>query len=237
MKKHLLLAAIAATCLGASAQTFGEIFQVTDEKGNVLENGSTIVCETYFDKYEGLIPGFMVPEAVCHFYARNINEEPYQLAYEFYRSSPVLEEVPAGEGGFGDYQACYTYFFDGGIPTNGNCTDAKDGETKYQGGLNDVEVDQNFEMAFHQIGFTNFDPLTIHFTYYVIEADEKLEGAQFDLDIKFTHTYDITNGVTGIDAENGEAEYFNMLGTRVANPVKGELYIVRQGGKTAKVIL
>lgn len=237
MKKLLLLAAIAATSLGASAQTFGEIFEVTDEKGQVLESGSTIVCDTYADKYGGQIPGMVVQEAICHFYAKNINEEPYQLAYEFYRAAPSLEEVPAGEGGFGAYQACYAYFFEGGIPTGGNCTDAKDGEVKYQGGLNDVDVDQIFEMAFHQLDFTSFDPMTIHFTYYVIEGGEKLEGAQFDLDIKFTHTYDITGGVAGIDADATDAEYFNLLGTRVASPVKGQMYIVRQGGKTAKIIL
>lgn len=41
-----------------------------------------------------------------------------------------------------------------------------------------------------------------------------------------------------IDSSNveGAAEYFNLQGVRVANPSEGNLYIVRQGGKTTKVV-
>lgn len=234
MKKVLLLAALVATGVGANAQTFGEIFEVSHE-GQIVENGATIVCETYDDLYGGLMPGMVNLEAICDFNAKNINEEPYQLAYEFYRSVPSLEEVAGGAGGFGAYQACYSYSNPAaGI---GNCTDGADGDVKYFEGLKEIGVGESLDMAFHQIGFTTLDPVTIHFTYFVIEGGEKLEGAQFDLNIKFTHQYDITNGVAGIDADAADAEYFNLLGTRVANPVKGQIYIVRQGGKTAKVIL
>ena len=45
---------------------------------------------------------------------------------------------------------------------------------------------------------------------------------------------------TGIEAINTEdaanCEYFNLQGMRVANPVKGQIYIVRQGTKVAKAI-
>jgi len=33
----------------------------------------------------------------------------------------------------------------------------------------------------------------------------------------------------------GEAEYYNMQGLRVAQPEAGQLYIKRQGGKAVKV--
>ena len=41
-----------------------------------------------------------------------------------------------------------------------------------------------------------------------------------------------------IDAEwsDGEAEYFNLQGIRIAAPVPGEIYIVRQGGKSYKAV-
>lgn len=233
MKKLLLFSAATLVCLGASAQTFGEIFEVTDENGQVLESGATIVCDTYINSW-AMIPDAVNLEAGVDFYAKNINEEPYKLAYEFYRSVPSIEEVPAGEGGFGAYQACYEYI-NPSVP--GNCTGANDGETKNEENLPDVQVDQTFKVAFHQEGFTSLDPVTVHFTFYVIEAEERLEGATFDIDIKFTHTYDITNGVSGINAEAADCEYYNMQGVRVANPIAGQLYIVRQGGKTAKLIL
>lgn len=46
------------------------------------------------------------------------------------------------------------------------------------------------------------------------------------------------NGIENIFTadQNAPAEYFNIQGVRVNNPVKGSLYIVRQGSKTSKVI-
>lgn len=38
------------------------------------------------------------------------------------------------------------------------------------------------------------------------------------------------------DADAGQPQYFNLQGIRVANPASGEMYIVRQGGKTYKAI-
>lgn len=46
-------------------------------------------------------------------------------------------------------------------------------------------------------------------------------------------------GDTGIDEinadDNAPAEYFNLQGVRVANPVKGQIYIKRQGAKVTKI--
>ena len=44
-----------------------------------------------------------------------------------------------------------------------------------------------------------------------------------------------TTGIEDIAADGSGAEYFNVQGMRVANPVKGEVYIVRQGAKVAKM--
>ncbi len=46
------------------------------------------------------------------------------------------------------------------------------------------------------------------------------------------------SGIEGIEADgsNAPAEFFNLNGVRVANPENG-LYIKRQGGKTAKVLV
>lgn len=43
------------------------------------------------------------------------------------------------------------------------------------------------------------------------------------------------DGVESIATDNGEAEYFNLQGVRVANPENG-VYIRRQGGKVTKVV-
>ena len=50
------------------------------------------------------------------------------------------------------------------------------------------------------------------------------------------------SGIEGVDADDSDAdmtapaEYYDLNGLRVAEPVKG-LYIVRQGSKTYKVVL
>lgn len=49
-------------------------------------------------------------------------------------------------------------------------------------------------------------------------------------------TYSSTVGVAGIEAEQGEAEYYNLQGVRVVNPEKG-IYVRVQNGKASKVIL
>ena len=57
-----------------------------------------------------------------------------------------------------------------------------------------------------------------------------------------TMTVALTSKTTGVGNiaiadENAPAEYFNLQGVRVANPVSGGLYIVRQGGKVSKTIV
>lgn len=55
---------------------------------------------------------------------------------------------------------------------------------------------------------------------------------------RFTITFsNETASVGSIDLGSAEAEYFNLQGLRVANPEKGEIYIVRQGGKVSKAVV
>lgn len=45
-----------------------------------------------------------------------------------------------------------------------------------------------------------------------------------------------TASVGSINLGSAQAEYFNLQGLPVANPEKGQIYIVRQGGKVSKAI-
>ncbi len=46
----------------------------------------------------------------------------------------------------------------------------------------------------------------------------------------------VQTGVAATAAETAGAEYFNLQGMKVSNPQAGEIYIVRNGGKTEKVV-
>lgn len=45
------------------------------------------------------------------------------------------------------------------------------------------------------------------------------------------------NGLVEEEVGNAPVEYYNLQGLRVANPVKGQLYIIRQGKKAVKAII
>ena len=49
--------------------------------------------------------------------------------------------------------------------------------------------------------------------------------------------YGTCAGVDTVVTDGLPAEYFNLQGMRVSAPVKGEVYIVRQGGKVAKTVM
>ena len=51
----------------------------------------------------------------------------------------------------------------------------------------------------------------------------------FDEDSEFS-------GINDVNAEDAEVEYYNLQGVKVENPEKG-IYIMKQGGKTSKVVL
>ena len=45
-----------------------------------------------------------------------------------------------------------------------------------------------------------------------------------------------SSGIEDVNAEDAEVEYYNLQGVKVENPEKG-IYIMKQGGKTSKVVL
>lgn len=77
-----------------------------------------------------------------------------------------------------------------------------------------------------------------------IDGDWKYVGFTFDTTEDFTWEYtNITltwekggSGVEGIEAENGEAVYYNLQGVRVENPENG-MFIRVQNGKSTKVAI
>lgn len=81
----------------------------------------------------------------------------------------------------------------------------------------------------------------------VYEAEALKNAAKEDVKVEFKATVGKTeiagesapSTTTGIEdvtvAGEGEAEYFNLQGLRVAQPEAGQLYIKRQGGKAVKV--
>lgn len=57
------------------------------------------------------------------------------------------------------------------------------------------------------------------------------------LHFSIAYKYDGSDtGIGGIEADNAQAEYYNLQGMRVSNPEKGQLYIVRKGIKTTKAV-
>lgn len=73
-----------------------------------------------------------------------------------------------------------------------------------------------------------------------------MQSFTYPKDIYFTVNFqdktikvsDVPTGVESIEADaNAAAEYFNLQGIRVNEPVKGQLYIMRQGNKVSKIVL
>ncbi len=103
-----------------------------------------------------------------------------------------------------------------------------DGGQRYGAATNGAEVYTNTAVpfqagdnAFNIQSFTEY-PVTVHFV--VDFASSTVTIAQ-------------VSGVESIAAETtATAEYFNLQGIRVANPVAGQLYIVKQGNKVSKVL-
>ena len=81
----------------------------------------------------------------------------------------------------------------------------------------------------------------------VYEAEALKNAAKEDVKVEFKATVgktvvagesapSTTTGIEDVTVEGeGEAEYFNLQGLRVAQPEAGQLYIKRQGGKAVKV--
>ena len=56
------------------------------------------------------------------------------------------------------------------------------------------------------------------------------------MEIEYTKSTSSIDSVVTEEAD-APAEYFNLLGVKVASPKKGNIYIKRQGNKTTKVVM
>ncbi len=57
--------------------------------------------------------------------------------------------------------------------------------------------------------------------------------------IKLPEGFNMTSGIenVAVDANDSQAEYFDLQGVKVSKPQAGKLYIVRQGTKTSKIVM
>lgn len=82
-------------------------------------------------------------------------------------------------------------------------------------------------------------PQEAKYVYFTDGPAERGENKLFAVEHEKTYS-PATEGVTGVESvavdANAPAVYYNLQGVRVANPVAGQVYIMVQGNKTAKVI-
>ena len=69
--------------------------------------------------------------------------------------------------------------------------------------------------------------------YYVFENSYAKVHA---IGLSFDDETGESSGIEDVNAEDAEVEYYNLQGVKVENPEKG-IYIMKQGGKTSKVVL
>ncbi len=109
---------------------------------------------------------------------------------------------------------CTTANYTGTLTCNdGTCSKA----TK----LSSWTGDASYELYF---SYTNEAKYTMRIMYMII-----------DYTVKSSAIDDIVADGISVDAE-APVEYYNLLGTRIDTPRKGNIYIRRQGNKTSKVI-
>lgn len=215
MKKLLLIAALAASSVAASAATFGEYFKLTFED-QTIENGQTVTVKTYEDAYADLgVPGYSQYNAVGTVYAHNVYDELMDI---WVNMSCVDNKTDK-------FQLCY------GLETGGgNCfgSDKLPFETS-------VESETYMKLDIDELDIKDLSsPTTFKLDFYVKEGGEKIEGTDATIYVTFTHETDITAAVEGISVENGVSEYYTLQGVKVANPEKGNIYIVRNGSTVSK---
>ncbi len=69
---------------------------------------------------------------------------------------------------------------------------------------------------------------------YTVKAIAVAEGHSASEVATAVYTIKVETGIDAVEVVEGEAEYFNLQGVRVANPTPG-LYILRSAGKVVKV--
>lgn len=111
--------------------------------------------------------------------------------------------------------------------------------------LKEVKLDENGEGTI-QLPVANYGGETntnVPATNYIVlpgyaaaEGETGVYNPDKKAVISSTVYYDSETSVIGIEAEEGEAEYYTLQGVRVANPEKG-IYVRVANGKAAKVVL
>lgn len=228
MKKFLLLAAVAASAMTASAETFSDFFQLSfapkDEAEKVITPGETVTVTSYYDFYEGAFPGIEQWQAQGVVSATNIYDEPVDLGCTISCVDKVTKDFSSCFNIVGGTGNCLSPNAEGVIDfTNIPSIDPK--------GAIEIDVDlidRNIILNHHSV--------MLKVDMWVKEAGEKLEGSDATVYVYFRNWSDITNAVGAIETDGGKAEYFNLLGQRVAEPQKGRVYLVRKNGKVSKRI-
>lgn len=228
MKKLLLLSALAATFASAYATDFTDVFALTYD-GKPIANGETVTVKEYVDWYaEYKDMDFYEPdlEAEVKILATNITDIPRLVSCEVTRIKPTVEEFPSVGSVIGNYTLCYGYSF-----AFGNCLMVEGNKITFNG-KDAIDHDQYIEFDIHNAGFTDLRPITLQLDVWASGEDGDTETST--IFITFTHEID-TSGVDAVEADS-VAEYYTISGTRVAEPQKGGLYIVRKGSNVTKII-
>lgn len=233
MKKFLLLAAVTATMVTAKADDFSQYFKVTCE-GTEFTNGQTVTIDTYYDEYYLETPEEITPDTEFEYMsqasilATNITNSSQKLKYSLKRNIPTLEESPLG-GPAGYYQLCYRF-----NDNDGNCTGPMESDpvVTSPADINPVSAGGYMQMDVDQTDIKDFSPATFQLDLSVTNVP----GAEATFYIAFTHKKDITLAVDRIEAADQPEVYLNLQGIRVANPEKGNIYVVRKGAKAYKKV-
>ena len=220
MRKFLLSSLLAALTAPAFAQALTDKFVVTYNDVEV-QNNQTIDVADYYDpniyydpEFEDpdYVPGMDGYDTTFQLKLNNISGAATALDLNMY--------VPEAADGF--FKLCYG-FSDG----PGQCLNVKNNVVS----ASNVEVNEGAFTLFDidQEGFFDLEPVKL-------QLDVNLTGSTdiFTVYINFTHQKDITSAVDGVMVDSSAEEYFNLQGLKVAEPQKGNIYIVRKGNKTSK---
>lgn len=212
MKKFLLsFALFAAAVIPVKAQDY--VLYV----GTETENGSVLNYKPVTDGENIVInPHFSGEDLECVAYVKIANNTSADATASI--SLTKLEDKNVFNGTFVMFQACV-----GGACQETNVTAEVAANEETEGGRGE------------HIGYSAMFITQEQANALVFDSKYKVNFKMGNVNQTFTLTYSSTiNSVGSVAAETTPAEYYNLQGMRVANPVEGEMYIVRQGGKVSK---
>lgn len=225
MKKFLLSALLLGAGISASAQSF-ELYLSNELENGVPTNYQLITEGTTFksEMEIGDDYGYGCPvEFAAYVKATNKTQSPITLSvgYQLIKGENNIDKLEGAEF----FDAITTCFGGACLAANPFPVEIAAGASTPGGWGEHLNATVNCASA-EQAKELYFD-CKANFT--VTCGSEALH---------FTILYQTPNvaGVDGIEAADAPAEYFNLQGIKVSNPVAGEIYIKRQAGKTTKVV-